>query len=119
MSKSAVKVSRNHLLKSIENGSVKLIPFSEMKINNSADENDINSEVKKIITSILADVINIPAKDISGDSHIIFDLGADSIAYFSFISRCAEKYPELNLSDPNALCYTVNDLCKYLERTIF
>ena len=68
------------------------------------------------ITNILAGVLNIDPASISADAHIMFDLGASSIDYFSFISLLAERFDVEYHSDKDAYCYTINDICKYLER---
>lgn len=115
MSASAVKVSRKYLANAISSGEVTLIPFNELKIDSESDL-QINQALQEEITNILAGVLNMDPASISGDAHIMFDLGASSIDYFSFISLLAERFDVEYHSDKDAYCYTINDICKYLER---
>ncbi len=117
MPPSAVKVSRKYLKNAVENGTVQLIPFSDAEAKGSSTE-AANSELYAEVTAILAELLDIPPETIDKDAHILFDLGASSINYFTFISLLSEKFgvdtSDLKTTD----CYTVTDFCNCLERYI-
>ncbi|MBR6564564.1 MAG: AMP-binding protein [Clostridia bacterium] len=111
----AVKVSRTQLLKKIKNGEVKLTLFADMKANASSGEaSPLTDEVKKIV----AEVLGIKNTDFDSNAHIFYDLGATSIQYFSILTKLSEKFAISDYQQNDKYCYTVKDICEYLEKHI-
>lgn len=110
----AIKVSRAQLLKSIENGAVKLVPFAEMKPDGGTDGEDspLFSEVRKIIS----DVLGLDPGEITAGSHIFHDLGATSIQYFSVLTKLSERFGISDYDKNEKYCYTPKEICEYIER---
>lgn len=117
MSDTAVKVSRKYLKRSIASENIKLVPFNEIKLQNK-EKAEINPALKKEVMEILAGVLDKSPEEIDEDAHILFDLGATSIEYFSLLSLLANHFSVTQYTDKDSYCYTVNDICKYLERFI-
>lgn len=120
MNPNAVKVSRNWLKRAIENGDVNLVTFANIK-NSLSDNNDgfdRNSPLAQKVRQIVAEELLIDADSIGDDAHLIFDLGADSLKYFSVISAIAKEFSISSYSDKENYRYTVKEFCEYLERHI-
>ncbi len=120
MNQNAVKVSRKWLIRAIENGDVKLIPFGEIKstASDSNDGFDSKSPLAQKVRQIVAEELSIDADSIDDNAHMIFDLGADSLKYFSVLSALAKEFSVTDYSDKDNYRYTVKEFCEYLERHI-
>lgn len=111
----AIKVSRTQLTKKIENGEVKLTEFADMKAAAlGGEESPLTDAVKDIVASVLG----IKAEDLSSSSHIFYDLGATSIQYFSILTHISEKFSITDYQKTDAFCYTVKEICEYIEKRI-
>ncbi len=110
----AIKVSRKYLQRAIDNGAVNLLPFNKTEVaNDIADENPIAKKVAEII----ADVLSLNLEDIDYDAHIMIDLGATSLQYFSILSALANEF-SVSAQDGENYAYTVRDISAYIERYI-
>ena len=120
MNPNAVKVSRKWLVRAIENGDVNIVPFGEIKstLSDTPDGFDRNGPLAVKVRQIIADELDINADEIDDNAHIIFDLGADSLKYFSVISALAKEFSVSSYSDKENYRYTVKEFCEYLERHI-
>ena len=120
MNQNAVKVSRKWLARAIENGDVKLIPFGEIKSSTSDNDDgfDSKSPLAIKVRQIVAAGLSIGADTIDDNAHMIFDLGADSLKYFSILSALAKEFSVTDYSDKDNYRYTVKEFCEYLERHI-
>ncbi len=111
----AIKVGRAQLLKKIKNGEVKLTLFADMKATaSSSDDSPLTNEVKNIV----AEILDIKSDDFDSNAHIFYDLGATSIQYFSILTRLSEKFSISDYQKNDKYCYTVKDICEYLEKHI-
>ena len=111
----AIKVSRTQLSKKIKEGEVNLILFADMKSKTgSDDESPLAQDVKMII----AEVLGTGVSDIGVNTHIFYDLGATSIQYFSILTRLSERFSITDYDKNDKYCYTVKDICEYLEKNI-
>ena len=52
------------------------------------------------------------------DTHIFYDLGATSIQYFSILSALSEKFSISNYQKTDTYCYTLKEICEYIEKHI-
>lgn len=111
----AIKVSRTQLANKIKNGEVKLTLFADMKATaDSSDESPLTNDVRAIISEVLG----VPIESIGSNSHIFYDLGATSIQYFSILSRLSEKFSVTDYKQSDKYCYTLKEICEYLEKHI-
>ncbi len=113
-SESAVKVSRKYLLREIENGNVTLSDFSKVT-GSEISHTALNEEILTAVTEIVAKSLDITVDKVSPDAHIMLDLGADSMQYFSMLSALADEF-SLQASEKENLRYTVREICEYIER---
>ncbi len=111
----AIKVSRAQLIKKIKDGEVSLTPFADMK---SETLNNGESRLAHDVRAIVAEVLGVACEKIGNDTHIFYDLGATSIQYFSILSRLSERFSVSDYKQNDKFCYTVRDICQYLEKHI-
>ncbi len=111
----AIKVSRTQLVRKIENGEIRLTSFADMKGEvNARGESRLAHDVRAVI----AEILGASSEEIGIDTHIFYDLGATSIQYFSILSRLSEKFSVSDYKQNDKFCYTVRDICEYLEKHI-
>jgi acyl carrier protein len=65
---------------------------------------------------MVAEVLHIPVENIGNDAHLIFDLGASSFQYLSLIMLLEERLHVAGFLESGEKCYTVTQLCEYIER---
>lgn len=111
----AIKVSRKQLSKKIAEGTVKLIPFAQMQANTPEEG---TSPLAEGVRQIVAEVLGLPADQVGDTQHIFYDLSATSIQYFDILARLSEKYGMADYKTDDRYCYTVRELCQYLEKRI-
>lgn len=114
----AVKVGRKYLSRAVAGGSVKLIPFAEVKTDTQGAEFDTSSPLAKKVSEIIVSVLGCDADAVGADTHVINDLGADSLQYFTLITRLAEEFSITGYSDTDKYCCTLREFCTYIERHI-
>jgi acyl carrier protein len=78
------------------------------------EQSPLTQKVKEIVADVLG--VNIDTVDYT--SHIFYDLGATSIQYFSIITRLSEEFSITDYKAGDKYCYTVKDICEYLEKCI-
>ena len=80
MPETAIKVGRKYLLRGIENGSIKLIPFAEFKVdlNLKEEKKPLTSEVARKVREIIAEGAGCKPEEVGDDDHLMNDLGCDS-----------------------------------------
>lgn len=111
----AVKVSRKQLQKKIQQGDVKLIPFSECTA--MAAEGG-ESPLMRQVRAIIAKVLELPVEKVEAGAHIFFDLGASSIQYFSILTALSEHFSITGYDKNDKYCYTPKEICEYIERRL-
>lgn len=111
----AVKISRSQLAKKIAEKTVGLQSFADMKIL-SGDETV--SPFAMDVKTIIAEVLAVEVEKIGDDNHIFYDLGATSIQYFDILTRLAQKFSINDYKQNDKYAYTVNEICKYLEKHV-
>ena len=109
----AIKVSRQYLLKKLENKEVSLIKVDEIKENEDIKVNPL----------ILNDVIEIFKEvllkdEVKENSNFFFDLEGTSLDYFSLISQLNQKFNvEITFKEENNF-HTPIDLAIEIERLL-
>ena len=112
--KTAIKVSRKYLQKAIEDGRVELLPFIK---DNDIMQSNTDSPIQKKVAEIIADVLSVSPDEIGADAHILLDLGASSLQYFSILSALAAEFG-ISAKEGESYSYTVREISAYIERYI-
>lgn len=113
----AVKVGRKYLLRGIADGSIRLEAASEMKKRLQAQAEDISKNALFLkIRSIVASELMLDEEEIGPDDHLVNDLGASSLDYFSVLTALAEEFSVATPSDKEQYRYTLREFCNYIER---
>lgn len=113
----AVKVGRKYLLRGIEEGSIRLEAASEMKKRLQAQAEDLSRSALFLkIRSIVASELMLDEEEIGPDDHLVNDLGASSLDYFSVLTALAEEFSVTTPSDKEQYRYTLREFCNYIER---
>lgn len=110
----AVKVSRAQLEQKIRQEQVRLIPFAQMQ--GSDVVRDGQSALQRKVRGVIAKVLSVEEAQVTLDAHLFYDLGATSIQYFSILSALAEEFSITNYNKNDSYCYTLRDICQYIER---
>lgn len=84
----AIKVSRQYLLKKIENKEVNLFSYNEMKENVLED---VNIDILNIVKEEMAKALGI-SDEIGDNQNFFFDLNGNSLDYFSLISALNDRF---------------------------
>ena len=115
-SATAVKTSRSYIKKALDNGDIKITEYKK-DVNVSADDVTYTKEMLDTVKNIVAKKLNLSADDIDINAHIMLDLGADSMQYFSILTALAEEF---SISNPEkgVMYYTIHEFCQYIERHI-
>ncbi len=115
-SATAVKVSRSYILRALNNGDITLSDFKK-DVSVSADDTAYTEEMLNAVKNIVAKILNINVDEIDIHAHIMLDLGADSMQYYSILTALANEF---SISNPEkgVLYYTVHEFCQYIERHI-
>ena len=117
VSKTAVKVSRQYVLRGIDNGSIKLISFADAKEKQS-EAFDENNSLAVSIRDIIGKNLNKPVEEIGVDMHVVFDLGATSLDYFAIIADFNKEFDiNIRLDDKNS-CYTVREFYELISKEL-
>ncbi|MBR2447532.1 MAG: AMP-binding protein [Clostridia bacterium] len=111
----AIKISRTQLIRKITNGEVCLATFADKKADTHGGE---QSPLAQKVKEIVADVLGVDIGTVDYTTHIFYDLGATSIQYFSIITRLSEEFSVTDYKSGDKYCYTVKDICEYLEKCI-
>ena len=110
----AIKVSRQYLLKQFENKKVTLVKIDEIQKKNP--NVIVNQEILDFIIKSFKEVLMVDT--VSKDSNFFFDLGGSSLDYFSLISLLNQKF-NINITFENEKNYhTPLDLALEVERLL-
>ncbi len=112
----AIKIGRQYLNREIESGNIKLISFSEIKNTGKSAEFDENSPLAIKVKEIVGKVIGIDPKNLDCYAHVMFDLGASSIQYFTMLGDMAKEFGINGYNENDNLTYTIREFCEYIER---
>ncbi len=115
VSETAIKVSRAYLKRAIENGSVNLLPFE--KKDDSTPDGEVDPKMLQRVLELVAPILELKPEELDPDAHLMLDLGATSLQYFSMLSVLAEEFG-LSAEQGEKYTYTVREFCRYIERHI-
>lgn len=116
VSETAIKVSRAYLKRAIENGSVELLEF-EKAVPKANEDGEIDQKLLNRVLELVAPILDLSPEEIDPDAHLMLDLGATSLQYFSMLSVLAEEFG-LSAEQGEKYTYTIREFCKYIERHI-
>lgn len=114
MPKNSIKVSRAYVRNNIDSGSIKLFENIDEKILQCVEQTD-ESNLKKELRVLFADVLNKDASEISDAGHFMNDLGGSSLDYFSLLSKVDEIYGVTMDFEPENFNYSLNDFERILS----
>ena len=109
----AIKVSRQYLLKKIENKEVNLFSYTDMKENVLGS---VNQDILNIVKEEMAKALGI--ESVEDNQNFFFDLNGNSLDYFSLISTLNDKFnititfEEKNYHTPIDLAKSIMELTK-------
>ncbi len=112
----AIKIGRQYLKREVDSGNIKLIPFSEIQNTDKSDEFDENSPLAVKIKEIVGRIIGTDPETLDCYAHVMFDLGASSIQYFTMLGEMAKEFGITGYSENEKLTYTIREFCEYIER---
>lgn len=112
----AVKVGRAYLKRALSKSRIRLIPFSKMVVSsdNGADLSALEEKIRSIVSSCL----DIPEEKIGPNTHIVTELEASSLQYFSIISALSEEFSITEYADKGNYRYTVREIAEYISENI-
>ena len=112
-SENAIKVSRAGLKRMLEGGKVNLLPaqvFCKQEASELSDLDDIGLAVRAIV----AEVLNRGEEEVGAEDHFIFDLGGNSLEYFTLQGALNERF-DIRLQTEAENCrYTVAELSRQI-----
>ncbi len=114
MAETAIKVSRAYLKRGVADGSIRLEDLASVKAA-SAGEFDRQSPLAQKVLEIVGKALDLPPEQIDPDAHLMLELGASSLQYFSMLSALAEEF-KVTASSGEDYRYTVRSFCEYIER---
>lgn len=115
--KAAVKVSRQYVQRGLDNGTIKLISFSEI-LSRQPEVFDEKQELAVKIKEIIGRILNKTPEDITADLHVVFDLGATSLDYFAIIGEINSTFDvNIKLDEENG-CYTVRSFYEKIKKDL-
>ncbi len=116
-SETAIKVSRPWLRRAIDEGRVTLSSFADYRAQR-ADTDELDTPLAQRVRALVADALELTPDAIGPDAHWIFDLGATSLQYFEILTGLAEEFSLTTPSDQDSYCYTVREICQYIEEQL-
>ena len=110
MSPTAIKVSRQYLLRGISSGDIKLVPMNSYVPEKKTEAVSCDPVILDAVMEIIADVLECDKNSIKPDSDIMLDLNATSLQFFAVIAEINKRYQVETYS-----CNTPVALGKYIE----
>ncbi len=114
--KGAIKVSRAYLLREIDEGRVRL--FSLKTKEEAPAETGEESEVKRILRSMLAACLGLEENEIPDKAHIMLDLGATSLDYFALVGEINRRFDVELRFEEEGFGYSLADLERVIQTMI-
>ncbi len=118
MPENSIKVSRKQLVKLVKSGEVKLTDFDQSVAEVKGDSDTQLSKLEAEVAQIIAENLAVDVSAVTPDAHIFFDLGGTSIQYFSILTALAERFGIEGYNQGDTYCYTLKDICEYIERRL-
>jgi len=109
-----IKISRKNLIKRIEEKSLTLTDITEIE---NRTNNVINSDLEKEIALIFEDLLNKKLTKQEYALNFFYELGGDSLLYFSIVEMVKTKYG-ISLPLDNESIVSVYGICSYIQDRI-
>ena len=115
MPKTAIKVGRKYLLRGVEEGSIKLIPFKEFKVKQVVEAERLSTKTAEKVREIIAEGAGVSTDEVGDDDHLMNDLGCDSLTYYGILIKICNVF-DIEVEGPvDTELYTLRDICEKLE----
>lgn len=112
----AVKVGRKYLSRGIAEGKIHLLPFGEvLGAVKGAPDGAVSPALIEEVRRTVAKELGVEPDAVGINDHIILDLGATSLQYFSILSALAEQFKITGVSEKESYRYTAEELARYIE----
>ncbi|MDD4290952.1 MAG: AMP-binding protein [Clostridia bacterium] len=112
--KNAIKPGRKQLLKWIESGKVRLIPFSEYRNENIDKGTDGRDEIRCVLVKLFAEVLGKPENEIASNAYFVQDLGGNSLEYFTLLNLIEKEFGVTLARLDYRINYTVDEFCEFI-----
>ena len=117
MAETAIKVSRKYLIRGVENGSIRLVSFSDFKVSEKKVDSKapLTSETAEKVRAIIAEGVGKKPEEVGDDDHLMNDLGCDSLTYFGILIKVCNVF-NIEVEGPvEGKYYTLRDIVTALE----
>ncbi len=118
MDEKEIKISRAKVKQGIAQGTIRLFSTVEEI---TAEDTANDSELKKKLRSIFAQVLDVPETEITNTGHFMKDLGGSSLDYFALISQLGEEFEitvDFESVDLTDFSYSLNDFEKIIGEAL-
>ena len=111
------KVRRQAVKELIENNKFKYLEYnlSDFTSNEKVTSENLK-EIIKQLKEIFGDILGIDASTIKDNDHFIFDLGGNSLNYYTLVSAVEQTFQIKYNLDGESICSTPYDFAKYIEK---
>lgn len=111
------KVRRQAVKELIENNKFKYLEYNLSDFTSHEKVTSENlKEIIKQLKEIFGDILGIDASTIKDNDHFIFDLGGNSLNYYTLVSAVEQTFQIKYNLDGESICSTPYDFAKYIEK---
>jgi acyl carrier protein len=101
----------------VENGSIRLVSFSDFKVSEKKVDSKapLTSETAEKVRAIIAEGVGKKPEEVGDDDHLMNDLGCDSLTYFGILIKVCNEF-NVEVEGPvESKYYTLRDIVTALE----
>lgn len=109
----AIKVSRAGLKRLISAGKVTLLSPQEFCRQEASEQSDLD-DIGLSVRAVVAEVLSRSEDEIGADDHFIFDLGGNSLEYFTLQGALNERFDIRLQTEAESCRYTVAELSRQI-----
>ena len=111
--KEAIKVSRKHLDRLIDNGSVKLEDYSSFSRLVESNKEELNNAITNRIKEVFAEVLEVDPSTIGEEENFFLELGGSSLDYMTLILKMEQEF-EIKITLKDTSYSTVKEFYNYI-----
>ena len=111
--KEAIKVSRKHLDRLIDNGAVKLEDYSSFSRLVESNKEELNNAIVNRIKEVFSEVLGKEVSAIGEDEDFFLELGGSSLDYMTLILKMEQEF-EIKITLKEASYSTVKEFYNYI-----
>lgn len=115
LSACSVGINRKLLRTKIEQGEISFLPAFTLW---NTETKEGESEIKKILRRMFADILAVEESDITDDGHFMMDLGGSSLDYFTLVGEINERFHIALGFEADQFSYTLNDFERVIKELI-